>query len=494
MVDTRQSGPQSSPREPAPIETGTVLRQAGGTFIATLSRAVQGAALYHRNNEVLQRLIQDCLLIMNPILRTYGHLHLRIVRDTCYANNVRAQVGVDDFTAYKALINDLRQWHIGELTFSAELMETHLLELVILLRRLETDVESNYLLLRKHLHERHVTSIDVGKLEVFDDEFTYLDTDTLNRQSKMIYFAAIELSKELMDSARANQSLPIRKAKRLMVNMVGAIRQDASTLLGLANIKSYDAYAYNHPVNVAIYAIALGQRAGLSRTYLCSLGVAALLHDIGNVCISHALLHKADDLTPREWDVVHMHPLRGAEIVMQQGGGWCDLMTRLVAATLEHHVKYDLSGYPTLPEPRVPSLFSRIITIADCYDALCRPRVADRAPCITGRSLALMSERSGKDFDPILMKLFISMIGRYPLGSLVALDTGDIAIVTRIQNQPELLDQPYVLVLEQVDEEYRARGVVNLGKVDRNTGGFARMIVRTLDPNDYQINIEEFFL
>ncbi len=126
-----------------------------------------------------------------------------------------------------------------------------------------------------------------------------------------------------------------------------SILQDETTLLGLATIKNYDEYTFNHSVNVAIYAIAIGQRIGIPKKHLSYLGMAGLFHDVGKVRIPKEIINKTGKLTPEEWAVIRSHPVIGAKTVMKMKE-WGDLSTRMINGAFEHHLKYDLSGYPKL--------------------------------------------------------------------------------------------------------------------------------------------------
>jgi putative nucleotidyltransferase with HDIG domain len=278
-----------------------------------------------------------------------------------------------------------------------------------------------------------------------------------------------------------------------MQNAVNAIMQDESTLLGLANIKNYDEYTFNHSVNVAIYAIALGQRIGIPKKHLSHLGMAGLFHDIGKTKIPKEILNKNGKLSSQEWTMMRAHPLVGAEIVMRMKE-WGELSTRLIDAAFEHHLKYDLTGYPRLTRKRKITLFGRIVTIADFYDALVRPRVYNRFPYVSEKILGLMLERSGKDFDPAIVKVFINMIGIFPLGTLVLLNTNEMGIVSQIQEDSELIDRPKVCLLYYSDGDYRKGEMVDLREMDEGTKDFKRSIVKTLDPNEYNINVAEFII
>jgi putative nucleotidyltransferase with HDIG domain len=387
----------------------------------------------------------------------------------------------------------MRKRWIGEVEFSAEVKGEHLKDFVYLLSGLEENNESNYLYVKKQLEYRDIDSIHVGKLEFFKDEDIYIDSEDQKKYSKEVYFKSIGLVKEVVESINQQKALNIRKAKRLMQNAVNAIMQDDSTLLGLANIKNYDEYTFNHSVNVAIYAIALGQRIGIPKKHLSHLGMAGLFHDMGKTRIPKEILNKTGKLSSEEWSMMRSHPVTGTELIMRMKE-WGELSTRMIQGAFEHHLRYDLTGYPRLTRKRRLTLFGRIITIGDFYDALVRPRVYNRFPYVSEKILGIMLERSGKDFDPAIVKVFINMIGIFPLGTLVLLNTNEMGLVTQIQEDTELIDRPKVCLLYYSDGEYRKGKAVDLRETDEVSGDFKRSIVKTLDPNEYNINVAEFLI
>jgi putative nucleotidyltransferase with HDIG domain len=473
-------------REELPIIEGTEL-------ITKFYRLLKGAGLYDRNNSIIDRLASECLAAANSVIQADGHLYLKIVRDNIYLNQTKIPVKTDRYSIFKGFLHEMRQRCIGEMEVSEELDDEKLRDFVFLLSKLEEHNDSNYLYVEKQLEYRGIRTISVGKLEFFKDEEIYVDSNDRKRYSKEVYFKSISLVKEVVESVKSQKMLNVRKAKRLMQNAVNAIVEDESALLGLANIKNYDEYTFNHCVNVAIYAIALGQRIGIPKKHLGHLGMAAMFHDIGKVRIPKEVLNKTGKLTPEEWTIMRLHPLAGAEIVMRIKE-WGELATRMIHATFEHHLKYDLTGYPRLARKRRISLFSRIITLADFYDALVRPRVYNRFPFVSEKILGIMLERSGKDFDPALVKVFINMIGVFPLGTLVLLNTNEMGVVVQTQEDIELIERPKVNLIYYSEGEYRRGEVVDLREMEEKNGSFKRTIVRTLDPNEYNLNVAEFII
>jgi putative nucleotidyltransferase with HDIG domain len=481
------------PEEKSHLDHEHLPTKLGTEFVGKFYRLLKGTTIYDRKNVIIDRLTKECLQVINGIIQSEGHLFLKIVRDNFFFNNIRIIVKADMYPIFKAFWQEMKKRWIGEVEFSAEVGAEHLKDFIYLLSGLEENNESNYLYVKKQLEYRNIESIHVGKLEFFKDEDIYIDSEDQKKFSKEVYFKSISLVKEVIESINQQKALNIRKAKRLMQNAVNAIMQDESTLLGLANIKNYDEYTFNHSVNVAIYAIALGQRIGIPKKHLSNLGMAGLFHDIGKTKIPKEILNKSGKLSSQEWTMMRAHPLVGAEIVMRMKE-WGELSTRLIDAAFEHHLKYDLTGYPRLTRKRKITLFGRIVTIADFYDALVRPRVYNRFPYVSEKILGLMLERSGKDFDPAIVKVFINMIGIFPLGTLVLLNTNEMGIVSQIQEDSELIDRPKVCLLYYSDGDYRKGKMVDLREMDEGTKDFKRSIVKTLDPNEYNINVAEFLI
>ena len=280
------------PEEKPHLDHEHLPTKLGTEFVGKFYRLLKGTTIYDRNNVIIDRLTKECLQVVNGIIQSEGHLFLKIVRDNFFFNNVRIIVKADMYPIFKAFWQEMRRRWIGEVEFSGEVEAEHLKDFIYLLSGLEENNESNYLYVKKQLEYRNIESIQAGKLEFFKDEEIYTDSEQHKKFSKEIYFKSISLVKEVIDRVRHQKVLNIRKAKRLMQNAVNSIIQDESALLGLANIKNYDEYTFNHSVNVAIYSIGLGQRIGIPKKHLAHLGMAGLFHDIGKTKIPREILNK----------------------------------------------------------------------------------------------------------------------------------------------------------------------------------------------------------
>jgi putative nucleotidyltransferase with HDIG domain len=465
----------------------------GTEFITSFYRLFKGATLYDRKSVVMDRLTQECLQVVNGIIQWEGNLLLKIVRDHFFFNNTRIIASPDKYLIFKNLSGEMRKRRIGGVEFSEAVTGEHLNDLAYLLSGLEENHENNYLSVEKQLEQRNIESIEVGKWELLKDEEIDGDSESQKKDSKEVYFRSIRLVKEVVESIDRQKPLPFRKAKRLMQNAANAIVQDDSRLLGLANTKNYDEYTFNHSVNVAIYAMALGQRIGVPKKHLSDLGMAGLFHDIGKTKVPEKILNKTEKLSPEECSILLSHPVIGTELIMRMKE-WGELSARMMEGTFEHHLGYDLTGYPKLTQKKKMTLLGRIIAMADFYDALVRPRAGRRFPYVSEKIVGTMLERSGKDIDPAIAKVFINMIGVFPLGTLALLNTNEMGIVTQVQEDPELINRPKVCLIYYNDGEYRKEKVVDLMERDEVSGEFKRSIVKTLDPNEYNINVAEFFI
>ena len=281
----------------------------------------------------------------------------------------------------------------------------------------------------------------------------------------------------------------VRRLKRVAQKAVYLILEDESYLLGLASIKNYDEYTFNHSVNVTIYALAIGNRLGFTKNTLKELSLAALLHDIGKSKISKEILNKPGTLTDEEWKVMKTHPLKGVEIVLDlKHMGEID--PKIVFGIFEHHHKDNLLGYPELILKKERNFFGQIIQIADVYDALVTPRVYKKA-YTPEQALAIMVKDKGSHFDSILLKIFIGLVGIYPVGSLVLLNTQDLGVVYK--SNPQSPDRPRIILLARDEAGYPKKEMVDLTETDEK-GQYKKSIVKILDPLKYHIDIGKYFI
>jgi putative nucleotidyltransferase with HDIG domain len=308
-----------------------------------------------------------------------------------------------------------------------------------------------------------------------------------------LYFSGIYLLKEVFERQKTTGTFNLNLAKRWMQSIFNHIVDDESFIYGLTNIKNFDEYTLNHSINVCILAIALGRRLGLTREELSDLGVSSFLHDLGKLDIPREILDKPAQLDPAERAIIENHVHIGAEKLIQLKSTR-RIPIRAVQVALEHHLKADLSGYPRYFKKRSTNLFSKIVKIVDYFDALTTKRVYRTKIFTRDDALSLMQEKSGEEFDPLILKVFVSMIGAYPIGSLVALDTGELGIVFEANPHPAFLLRPKVKIIADADGNKVDGELIDLTEITPETRKFRWTITKSLEADKYGIQPADYFL
>lgn len=268
---------------------------------------------------------------------------------------------------------------------------------------------------------------------------------------------------------------------------------DESTLLGLTNLRCHDQYTHNHSVNVALLSMALGNRAGYPKAELADLGMAALFHDVGKCAISLDVLNKPGEFTKEEWDIMRTHPTEGV-LTLIQLRGLGNVPARMASTSFEHHMNFDFSGYPKLAVPWTQSLSSRIVTIADCYDAMTSSRVYRREPMSPANVLKFMFNKSGQSFDPVLLKLFVNCVGIIPIGSLVMLESDELAVVMKPPADKANAERPLVKVIADAQGNLKEDGPDLDLNLQDNTGAYPNRILRLVDNTEYKFDTSRYFV
>jgi len=279
----------------------------------------------------------------------------------------------------------------------------------------------------------------------------------------------------------------IRKTVRVIQDVVTNLIEDDEVYSAISTLRIFDDYTFTHSVNVAMLSMCIGRRINLSRRTLVSLGICALFHDLGKIEIPYEVLHKEGQLDDSELKLIEEHSLNSARLMLKLRAS-PDSKARILLPLFEHHLKYDLSGYPHINWKKPLTLFGSIIAIADAYDTLTSSRAYRKSLLSPDRALGLMFNRAGKDYDPILIKVFINILGVYPVGTLVKLATDELALVVSSPGK-KFTKKPFVCILEkEIDGNYKKGKTIDLEERDTKTGNYAREIIETYHPYTFGIH------
>ncbi len=258
------------------------------------------------------------------------------------------------------------------------------------------------------------------------------------------YQEKVSQSIETILDKKAIDYLALRLAvTNVMENLISRHQE----LLKLATIKRYDLNTFVHIVNVSILAMYFCSRLGFSQNDVLDIGIAGLFHDIGKLYISRKIIGKEDKLTSEELEKVKSHSILGAEILLKYANA-AGVLPVIVA--FEHHLKYDLTGYPKLAFPRKSNTASLIISICDVYDALSQRR-SYKNEYPPDMIYDFMSKEKGKFFEPNLLENFFKIIGVWAIGTIVLLSDSRIAVV-RQENENDIFC-PKVEVIQPADKK-----------------------------------------
>jgi putative nucleotidyltransferase with HDIG domain len=268
-------------------------------------------------------------------------------------------------------------------------------------------------------------------------------------------------------------------------NMVSLAINDHTTLVGLAMIKDYDNYTFNHSVNVGILAVALAAYLGMDRDALRDTNTAGLLHDIGKIKIEKSILNKPGKLSGDEYEEMKKHAEKGAEIV----GKMEDIHPRVTDAVLGHHIRYNRTGYPEWARQKGFDQLADILAVADCYDAITTLRTYN-SPVLPKAALDMMRRISGSSLSSDLVQKFEEMMGDYPVGTLVRLDTNEIALVVRPHPQ-ESAEAAVKIIIDAQGTTLEKPRSMSLGLTNGNRYA---SIVALVDPLLKNIEVSRYFL
>ena len=260
--------------------------------------------------------------------------------------------------------------------------------------------------------------------------------DWENTPSRSAYASSLHALRSMGLAIQKGEPLDMSQAANAVGSLLDlCVREPASSLL-LSTMKSHHEYTFYHSVNTCILALALGRLAGFGDPDLVLLGMGAMLHDVGKLGVSPALLQHPGRLSPEQRAEIEQHPLIGAEAILSASEPGQEVVATVA---LEHHARHDGTGYPALPYFGNPPgggsdghplhLHSRLVAVADAYDALTSRRSYRRAET-PARALHVLLDGMGSWWDPDAVLAFIHLMGVHPPGSLLRLRDGRVVMVT----------------------------------------------------------------
>jgi HD-GYP domain-containing protein (c-di-GMP phosphodiesterase class II) len=468
------------------------IRRAGKGLILAFYAALRAIRLYPLENAAVVKSAEELSSLASELLAKEHELEMRVSGEFVFINGVRLRLDLDNYASFSHFLSVFSSSGVGSLHLHAAPSVREWSRFLALLLIPSTDPPATrFHQLADKLAQQTLTVFEVGEpMEQAVDDASRQKSKEL---AKRTYAHSVAATKELMTSVRMGRSPNVKKIKRLVQGIVDQILTEETSLIGLTTIREYDEYTFTHSVNVCIFSVALGKRLGFEKVQLYDLGMAALFHDIGKSRVPAEIINKPGGLSDDEWRLIAAHPWLGA-LALFQTRGQQELPYRAMLVAHEHHMKLDLTGYPRPIRPRSLGIFSKIVAVADGFDAATSRRSYQTTPMTPAQVMAEMRDNPRRGMDPVVVKAFINLTGIYPVGTLVVLDTFELGIVHAVSPIPEMLSRPIVRVVSDSKGGLLHPGhLVDLAE-QSTEGAYLRTIIKTENPDRYGIRIGDYFL
>jgi HD-GYP domain-containing protein (c-di-GMP phosphodiesterase class II) len=467
-------------------------RRIGRAFVQTIYGALRAIRLYPVENAAVQKALEELTSVSADILAREREFEFRVAGEFLFINGTRLRLDLDNYASFSHLLSLLRSSGVGEVAVAPGASSRDWLVLLSLLQHPLGDAAPARLAqLAARLNDASISAFRLGPPVDAEDE---RETRERSKEAaKRTYADSVAVTKDVINSVRMGKSPSLKRIKRAVQGIVDQILAEETSLLGLTTIRDYDEYTFTHSVNVCIFSVALGRRLGFTKLQLYDLGLAALFHDLGKSRVPVDVLNTAEKLTEDQWRMIAAHPWMGVLALFKMRGQQ-ELPYRAMVVAYEHHMKRDLTGYPRPIRPRAMSIFSKIVAVADGFDAATSRRAYQKDPLSPAVVLAEMRDNANRGMDPVIVKAFVNLTGIYPVGTLVVLDTFELALVHAVNPAADALSRPIVRLVGDDRGNLLFPGhLIDLAERDE-AGGFVRTIIKTANPDHYGIRVGDYFV
>jgi HD-GYP domain-containing protein (c-di-GMP phosphodiesterase class II) len=431
---------------------GLDLAALGEALVLRLSALMRTARTYDVSNQAFRRQLTEFSGVLRQIFAEEDEAALVVAATYLYLNGVRIRAHTGVLGAYHALVADFDRRQVGGLRFISGLDDAEIerffqvfmaAEDAALAERLPDTLDEAAI---EHVKVVPASGLDA---EDFARELDEKATPQGERaRARKVFWRAVHGTRKVLLRTRQNGRPDLRQAKRLVQPIVDNIMKHEYSIVGLTALKEHDEYTYAHCVNVAVLSITMGQQLGLSRQTLADLGVAGLLHDLGKMAVPGEVLRKPDALSAEEWVLMKRHPIEGA-LMISRMPGLSTVMLDSMRACLEHHMNYNRTGYPEVAMEWGQATLSRIVALADCFDAITAHRAYHSRPRTAFEGLQILLGPNRVNFDPAVLWALVRSVGLYPAGTV--LQTASAHVVLCTSPNPGDVTRPHCQVLVRPD-------------------------------------------
>lgn len=468
--------------------SGRILLESGGPLIQRLVALMRTARTYDVSNMAFQRQLQEFMTLLRRLLEEEYEVTLAAVSDYFYLNGVRVKANTALLGPYHALLADFERRQTGGLRFLSGVREAEVERFFQIFLAAEDPGLAPKL--PETMAEASVENILALPAAALDAEDLARELEDLPKpqreraRARQVYWRAMVGTRKVVLRARTSGRPDLRHAKRVVQPIVDSVMKNEFSLVGLTALKDHDEYTYAHCVNVSVLSVGMGQNLGLPRQALADLGVAGLLHDLGKMRVDANILRKPGALDAAEWAQMRRHPLEGAVMVARMPG-LSQVTIDAMRACLEHHMNYNRTGYPETTVEWGQATMSRIVAMADCFDAITAHRAYYARPRTAFEGLQILLGPNRVNFDPAVLWSLLKTVGLYPAGTVVQTSSGHVVLAT--SPNPADIMRPNCRVLLRPGGAAPAEGEVETWDPMPAT----ESVVRVLKPEEHRADTEQ---
>jgi len=461
----------------------TPIRERIEELITRLARAVQIIQMYGPQHNLAAESVDSLFALLTELLVRKKEITIGIIGDEFAYEK---QPLFEYSQRKKGFIEYLKAKGANKISFYPGVDKPEIVQLskILAAKHRSLDKPETIQALLTEAGIRHITIGDIGYVdrtkEIPVSQKIHKPDESPEIQVRRNYQKSIHFLTKTFQELKSNQPLNVQNARQIVDGLIKNMLTNKNLLLMLTSIKGQDENMFMHGVNVAVFTLLQAEVLGLEDKYLLDMGIASLLHDIGKLglpsdAIKSLEAKSQNELTEEDQKQQAFQDITGAKIMLESEG----IPVLAAIAAFEHNIRYDMQGPPKKIYGKSLNLVSMMLAISDYYDKLRRSPeyYMEGGP---EKAYDTMMAESGKRLHPDLLENFFTVIGVFPPGTLVELDTGEIALVI----QASMLDKkrPQIEIIYNTDgEKYQEPSIVNLVEKDRR-GQYKRSITRSISP------------
>jgi len=406
--------------------------------LRSLISSLQSAKIYPLEHPKFKESLENAHNSLRNLLGERSELVVGIIGEELAFEK---EIFFDLSKSVKPFIQYLKERGIERIAFTRGITKEELSGFIIFLITPKDEIGPG---VQEYLLNKGIKNIAIGKIKAGDNSLKKEALDSVNYLRQ--YEDSLSKISVSLDAIVKNEAFDYPQLKYTLGNMMENLFKSYQEFLKLAALKRHDIGTFVHLLNTAVLSMYFSFRLGFNKDDVLNIGMAALFHDIGKIYVSGQLIKSPDKLSDEEFEMMKSHTELGSDILLRHTRQ-LGVLPAIVA--FEHHLRYDLRGYPKLYFAARPHIASLIVSLCDVYDAL-NARRSYKKSYPPEFIHSLMLKEKGKMFEPELLEKLFMIMGVWPVGTIVSLTDKSVAIV-REENEDDIFS-PKVEVVFPFDK------------------------------------------